>query len=170
MNLYLKNILVYSKPHFLWLSFSILFFLLYQPTLLILINRWSRFDEAYGYAIFILLIAAYLMYRVMTNYKNQFIPNYYYSVPLIGLSMIWSISYYLGIDIIQQLLLPLMILLVMALVYGSDLAGKCIFPISYLYFAIPIWDYLTNILIKLTTTIVNNLISITEIIANSLCV
>lgn len=156
-----SNKLVNNAPiHIgLWCLFFVIFYIFYQNTIHSLFARWVKFDEAYGHGLLILSIIAYLLFSLRNRLSHaDCMSNYYASIPLVIMSVLWAFAYLMDIIIIQQLLLPILVLNVVLIVYGIKLARLVMFPVCYIYFAIPIWDYLTSFFVNLTSNVVSQLI------------
>ena len=110
------------------IAYVITFACVYQETLIAIFNIWSKFDEAYGHGFLILSIALYLIYKSrhkIISAKNN--PLLIACVPLVAFSFIWSVSSYMDIIVIQQLLLPLILLSVIALSSGLQVLKLLLF-------------------------------------------
>ncbi|MFQ5686365.1 MAG: exosortase C-terminal domain/associated protein EpsI [Candidatus Scalindua sp.] len=139
---------------FVILTYLVAFLLVYKSTLVSLLHRWTKYDETYSHGFLVLFITCYLIYekrREISMIAGK--PALYASVPLMIFSFIWAVAYYVDIIIIQQLLLPVIALSVIALTTGIRNCKKFLFPLGFLYFAIPIWDYLNSGLLSLTVSV-----------------
>jgi exosortase A len=156
-----------SNPRVLgWLLFVPVFLAAYSETVASLYRRWVKFDEAYGHGFLVLLIVLYLIYErrkeILDSPSN---PNYLAAIPLLLLNILWFLSFQIDIEIVQQLLLPLILLLVAFLAHGPGIFKLLWFPLAFLYFAIPAWDYLNDLLISLTVYVVTGLVRLSGITA-----
>jgi exosortase len=61
------------------------------------------------------------------------------------LSLLWFLLVRVNIQAGHQVLLPVVLLATYAALYGVPLAKRCVFPIGYLYFAIPIWGAINGL-------------------------
>jgi len=72
-------------------------------------------------------------------------PSLWATAFLAALSVLWFLLMRANIQIGQQLLLPIVLLASYAAFYGVPVARRCLFPIAYLYFAIPIWGAINGV-------------------------
>ena len=149
------------------IAFSIFILIIgFAPTLSNLFSIWSTYDESYGHGFLILGISVYLIYDSVPKLKSIRIQPFVPAVlPLFLLSLSWSIGYFASITVIQQLVLPLVIVCSIAVIAGIRMAIALLFPVLFLFFAIPVWDFLTNILVHLTVTVVQKMLAIGAITA-----
>ena len=160
------NIRTYHLNIIAWLLFIMLFLMAFSETTISLYIRWMRFDESYAHGFLVMLIAIYLIYvnkNVLRNIQCE--PNYYAGIPLVVFSLLWFLAYQTDIEMIQQLLLPVILMSVILMTQGNRMLKILWFAIGFLYFAIPIWDYLNNILITLTVAVVTYLVRLSGITA-----
>jgi len=161
------NIKLSEHPRLLaWLLFLPAFLWGFSDTVLSLFQRWMKFDEAYGHGFLVLLIVIYLLFdRRQEVIEARSIPIPWLAIPLLLLSLLWFMAFQTDIDIVQQMALPLMLLLVIALVQGIPALKILWFPVAFLYFAIPAWDYLNDLLISVTVFVVSHLVRFSGITA-----
>lgn len=142
----------------------IVFYLAYNTTIQSLLYRWNRLDEAYGHGYLVLFITAFLCFESKERLKKiKFEPILYAAIPLLIFNLLWFVAVYLDVIIIQQFILPLLMLSFIALLAGRKAFVILLFPILYLYFAIPIWDYLNSTLLDLTARVVSVLVGLVNI-------
>jgi EpsI family protein len=70
---------------------------------------------------------------------------------LLGLSLLWVVSYRSAIEIAHQVALPLLVWTAVYLAMGREVAKRCGFAVAYWYFAIPIWSFAIGPLQFMTT-------------------
>ena len=149
-----------------WLLFLPVFLVAFSETVLSLYKRWVQFDEAYGHGFLVLLIVVYLLYdrkKEIINTRSE--PKLYLAIPLLLLNAVWFLAFQTDIEIIQQMSLPVMLMLVITLVHGIRMLKILWFPVAFLFFAIPAWDYLNDLLISLTVAVVSYLVRFSGITA-----
>jgi exosortase A len=130
-------------------------FIVYSSTFISISKDWLDFGNAYGHGFLILATVIYILY----DDRDKFIASFGQPYPLFllmsfVLSCIWFIAHFLDIQIIQQTLLPILILSSCGAVFGIKLFRQLIFLITLIYFSIPIWGYLTEPLQVIATFIV----------------
>jgi exosortase len=146
--------------------FLLVFSVAFHSTILSLYSRWIRFDEAYGHGLMVLAIVIYLLYELRDELRNIESEAYHYAaIPLIVFSIVWGIAYFIDIIIIQQLLLPVILLSVITLTGGIRYLKILLFPVGFIYFAIPVWDYIIDFLLELTVHVVSLLVQLTRLTA-----
>ena len=125
--------LLTKKYYIIWSVYLLVFFAAFHSTILSLCKRWIKFDEAYGHGFMILAIVIYLLYELRDKIQNvKLETNYYAVIPLIVFDFVWWIAYFTDIIIIQQLLLPPILLSVIALTSGIQYLKISLFPIIIL--------------------------------------
>ncbi|MCS3904332.1 exosortase [Methylohalomonas lacus] len=139
----------------------------FQDALSGLFSLWLVFDETYGHGLLVAATSLFLTFRALNVKRYDPIsPNWYYALPLLLLSMLLEVAAVIGVELVQYLLLPVIILLSFALVAGTGEAKRIVVPLGLLYFAIPLWDHLNNALLALTTVVVQYLVQLSGITAH----
>lgn len=140
--------------------------LIFHTTVRDLVERWMMFDESMGHGFLVLAICLYLSYISRAwRYSGTDDSFNRAGLPLFFCSIIWGLANIAGINIIEFLILPLILLFSLALFTGLHVTGKLLIPVAFIYFAIPVWDYLNNDLVDLTAYVVQSLVRHTEITA-----
>ena len=153
-----------------WIGFTIIalaFILvlgLYASTVDSLIARYLKFDENYSHGFLIFGLVLWLFWRqrdeIMRVRPYPYLPAV---VALVPMTLLWLVGYLTDIIIVQQMLLPALIFSGILLLGGRELARLSLFPMAYLYFAIPIWDYLIGALVKITVIVVTTALAYSRI-------
>jgi EpsI family protein len=150
-------LLVYCLIIILWV---------YRSTANEILTLWLKFDESMGHGLLVLLSCLFLLYKGnVWRYAQTCKPEFYGFIPLVITSMAWGITTIVGINIISQLLLPILFLLAVLVVLGREFARHILVPVMFIYFAIPIWDYLNNVLLHITVIVVQELVRRSNITA-----
>ena len=133
-------------------------------TLLVLLTTWHSWHElwwrwfspddpfSHGWligSIAIILLASTTARMDFTDTK----PAYIGILPLAGLAAGCHLFNLVSIASLQMALLPLLLLFAYWLVLGWNLTRKLLFPVLFLYFAVPVWAPVTMILQAITTHI-----------------
>ncbi|UZE94368.1 exosortase A [Alkalimarinus alittae] len=151
----------------LFVGFLSLFIYAYYTTLVDLWARWNKFDESYSHGILVLGISAFYLLAKFKSIPSLALKPAWFGVVLIfGSSVLWLLAYYASIEAIQQLLLPWLIWLFCYSLLGWNTAKHVIFPIGFLYFAIPFWDVFTVPLQYITTDINGYLLALVGVEAH----
>ncbi len=128
---------------------------LYASTVESLIERYLKFDESYSHGFLVFGLVLWLFWhrrtQIMGVGPNPYLPAVAALVPM---TLLWLVGYLTDIIIVQQMLLPALVFSVILLLGGRELARLSVFPVAFLYFAIPVWDYLIGALVKITVIVV----------------
>ena len=129
-------------------------FVVLGDTLSSLFGRWLRMDEAYSHGFLVVCIVLYLVYLEKEKIKNiKATPSVFAGITLFFTVLLFAVCQKLGIDVLQEMLLPIIIWLAFTTLFGWLLGRLLLVPILFLYFAIPFWDYLAYPLQLLTVFI-----------------
>lgn len=145
------------------LAFLAMLLLPFYSTILSLWTKWNTPNESMSHGILIVIISAYLLFNLNPDKPAARKPSLAAAIPLLILSLLWYCAAIVGIDLIQQMVLPAIMFFGLYLLLGRAATPAIIFPCAYLYFAIPIWDYLTPYLVTLTTEVAVRILNIFSI-------
>jgi exosortase len=132
-------------------------FFAYYPTTQVLFERWLKFDEALSHGLLVVAMSIYLAVKALsyTSAKPEpQKPSYSFFAGLLVSSFVWLIISAANINIIEQMLMPLILWFALGAAFGSHTAKYLALPAAYLYFAIPLWDYFNNALVDLSSVTV----------------
>jgi len=101
-----------------------------------------------------------ILRSIRTIDENQVKPNYWVAPFLVFASLLWTLSFHAHIQVIQWMLLPVMLVFFHILIFGLRAGWQLLFPILFLGFGIPVWDFLTEPLQVLTVFFVMHLLQI----------
>ncbi len=134
---------------------ALLFALL--PTVTGVVQRWMRLDESYSHGFLLLAIALGLSFQAWNKSRPK--PGFYplWLVPLSAGLLAYYLGYLLRIQALQELTVVPLLLAVMAVFLGWQQVKRFIIPIGILFFAIPVWDFLSWPL-QLITVEINRLL------------
>ena len=119
--------------------------LLYWPTWVDLANKWVIDSESYSHGYLIALTSLVLLIQSAINASQ--LEGRLRCLAVAGVLVagtMWLAAYLSNIFILQAALLPIIFLLAVASVFGVPPAWVYVFPVTYFYFAIPVWNYLTG--------------------------
>jgi EpsI family protein len=125
---------------------------LYWPTSVSYSVAWTDFDNrssTHGYLIAFMCLA--LLYLRRAEFLGA-LPrtSMLACLALALLSCAWVVVFRASIQTAHQLLLPIIFWTAVAAVFGWRIARSCLFPIGYLYFALPFWAFINEPLQALT--------------------
>jgi exosortase len=128
---------------------------LYAPTTLILLRTWNAFGSEYythGDLIAGLVVLA-LIARRRVLAQTPWAPRPLALPTLLLLSLAWLIAYQSTIQVAHEAMLPLVLIAMVYALFGRAAAAHCAFPIGFLYFAIPVWQWCIPSLQRLTIAV-----------------
>ena len=162
----MSNMTLIKNNYLLWSSYLAVFSFAFHSTILSLYKRWIKLDEAYSHGFLIFAVVIYLIYEMRDDIRSiKLEPYYFAAIPLLVFNLAWWVAYFTDIIIVQQLLLPLILLSVVTLICGVRALKLFLFPIGFIYFAIPIWDYTVNFLQGITVHVVGVIVQLTHLTA-----
>ena len=119
------------------------------PGWLMLTAVWQdSFSYAHGWLI--ALVSVYLLSEVAPLMPASSRPALPFVVALAAAAALYMGAGYAHVDVAQQLLLPVLPLLLIGAVYGLGGARRVAVPLLYLWFAVPVWDVFIPLLQHLT--------------------
>ena len=122
---------------------------------------WENKNATYTHGILVALVTVWLVWRARPS-VNQIAPTP--SMPatlvLMMLSALWLLAAKANMFIVHALLWPPIAFTGLWAGLGAQVASRFAFPLSFLYFGIPIWDYLKPLLQEITFTTVGALTSL----------
>lgn len=125
---------------------------IYWPTVVSYAVAWVDFDNkgnAHGYLIALMCIALlYLRREELTGPIPRVPPAAYFALTLLGLA--WLLAYRASIQTAHQLLLPTILWTTIYTLFGWRIGRSCLFPVGFLYFAVPFWGVINGPLQALT--------------------
>jgi exosortase A len=150
---------------FTFLSFFLLVFILgvFYQTASSMVLTWYQ-AETYTHGFLILPIAIWLIWRkreVITEYPPE--PCYLALIPLFLAGMTWMLAYLVDVLVVQQLALVAMLILGFLVIMGVRLFKVLLFPLGFLFFAVPMGEGLVPSMMEYTATATVTLVKLTGI-------
>ena len=140
---------------------------LYWPSVASLITAWQDTLRAtYTHGWLIAAISGWLLWRARAALArpDEVSPTRLQIgarlLLLFLLTLAWLFSYRAGIQILQQLLLPLLMGAGLLAILGRNAARAALVPLAMLYFAIPVWDFLNFAALSSTTLAVRHMLGL----------
>jgi EpsI family protein len=134
-----------------WLTIALVT-ALYWPTALSYSRAWTDFDNrgnTHGYLIAAMCLALiYLRRGELTGPVLRAVPAAYVALAILSLG--WLLAYRAGIQTAHQLIFPIILWMAIYAVFGRRIARSCLFPVGFLYFALPFWGFIGGALKALT--------------------
>lgn len=123
----------------LWLLVA----LVYYPASIKLYEQWAFNDTGYSHGFLIVGIVLYLLFEKKEHLKKYHQEsNHWFIIPILGLSLFWTLAFLLDIQLLQTISLPVFFVLIAGYLHGFRY-GLAVTPIIlFLFLAIPIWEIL----------------------------
>lgn len=134
------------KNHVLALSLVVLFCYAFSSTGYELYLMWTNYGRGYDHGFLLLAVCLYLAQRIYREKNSVLAVDQSRVLPLfflIAFNLSWLAAYLMSIAVVQELLLPLILLTLVSAFYGYRHARLFAFPILFIYLALPIWDEVT---------------------------
>lgn len=119
---------------------------------------WENKNATYTHGSLIALIALWLVWRSRTELRQLAPVAELRALPVVlGLSALWLLAARANFFILHAMLWPVLAFSILWSGTGWQAAKKMAFPLAFLYFAIPFWDYLKPPLQAVASTMVGSL-------------
>ena len=147
-------------------SFAFLLILIlgiFYQTTFSMVSTWVR-SETYTHGFLILPITIWLIWRkrkVLSCYPPE--ASYIALIPLSLAGVVWMLGNLVDVLVVQQLALVAMLVLSFWVVMGSRLCKMLMFPLAFLFFAVPMGEGLVPAMMEYTATITVTLVKLTGI-------
>lgn len=148
-----------ASLYVLWLAAAVI----YWPSSQALADIWGDTDRmTYTHGYLILLLCLWLVFRKRARLAAiEAQPARWAGVAVLALSALWLWAWRASIQTLHLMLLPLLLIAAVAAARGTRCARLMLFPVGYLYFAIPFWDALNTSLQRLSAAATGSLTSLT---------
>ena len=134
----------------------------YQTTLS-MVSTWTR-SETYTHGFLILPIVIWLVWRKRKVLSYcQLEANFLALIPLSLAGVMWMLGNLVDVLVVQQLALITILVLGFWVVMGSHLCKQFMFPLAFLFFAVPMGEGLVPIMMEYTATMTVTLVKLTGI-------
>jgi EpsI family protein len=127
--------------------------LLYWPTVAAYSVAWTDFDNrgsTHGYLIALMCVALLYLRRAELRGPEAERQPFIVYIALALLSLAWLLAYRASIQTAHEVLLPIILWIAIYAVFGLRTARVCLFPVGFLYFALPFWGVINDPLQALT--------------------
>ena len=145
-------------------AFLLIFILgIFYQTTFSMVSTWIR-SETYTHGFLILPITIWLIWRkrkVLSCYQPE--ADYIALIPLSLAGVIWMLGNLVDVLVVQQLALVAMLVLGLWVVMGNRLCKILMFPLAFLFFAVPMGEGLVPAMMEYTATITVALVKLTGI-------
>lgn len=131
---------------------------------------WRDVDRAaYTHGFLVLAIAVWLLWRARDALMRREggapdgVRRLAVFVGAMILALAWQFAWRAGMQLVAQLLVPILLWWSVLALFGWRTARVAAFPLGYLYFALPIWDVLNPLAVRVTTCMVRLMLTVTGI-------
>lgn len=114
---------------------------IYRETALGMVSIWWR-SETFTHAFLVAPISLWLIWekrKVLARFQPQ--PSLWLVLPLLALAFAWLLGELAAVNAVTQLALVAMLILSVPLVIGIPAARQILFPLCFLFFAVPIGEF-----------------------------
>ena len=123
---------------------------LYFDTALAMVGIWWR-SETFNHAFLVPPIVIWLIWEKRHALARQHPhPSPWLALPLIGLACAWLLGELAAVNAVTQLAFTAMLVLAVPLVIGIPAARRIAFPLAFLFFAVPIGEFVMPKLMEWT--------------------
>ncbi|EQD39449.1 exosortase 1, partial [mine drainage metagenome] len=145
----------------LWLAVAVI----YWPSSLALARLWTNVaEETYTHGFLILAISLWLVVRARHKLSAAPVrPALPALIPLLLLSALWVWAWRAAIQELHMMLVPVILFTAIVAALGWRVARILIFPVGYLYFALPFWSNGVFLLQDLSAKMVGVLVWLTGV-------
>ena len=156
-----------GSPRAWWLAVGVLVLcgVIYFQTWRDLWPVWMDTDRtSYTHGPLVAAISLWLMWRLRPALRAAEVRPAWSALPVVlALSLAWLVASRAGILTVHTVLWPLVAATALVAACGWRIAGAFAFPLGYLWFAMPAWDYLSRLLQTITVVAVDALNGLTRV-------
>jgi exosortase A len=123
---------------------------LYRDTFAVMVGIWARSDT-FAHAYLVPPIVMWLMWRrreALAPYTPA--PQPWVLLPMLGVAAIWLLGDMAGINAVTQLCATALLVLAVPAVLGLAVARQLAFPLGFLFFMVPIGEFLLPVMMEST--------------------
>lgn len=135
------------------ISFGVLFCLvivLFWNTFSGMVSIWAR-SETFTHGFLVLPIVVWLIWRKRNLFASKIPePNYLFLIPIFFVSLVWLLGDLVSINSVTQLAATALLVLLVLTVFGWSVASTILFPLAFLFFSVPLGEFLLPILMEWT--------------------
>ncbi|MFO7788094.1 MAG: exosortase [Halospina sp.] len=116
-------------------------------------DRWTKLDESYSHGFLLLVVSLVLSWQTWRRYRP--VTGFYplWLIPFVlGLAG-YAVGDLLGVQALRQLALVPLILAGLAVLWGWRQLVPFLIPVGVLFFAMPVWDFISWPLQLMTTSV-----------------
>ncbi len=130
------------------------------------VSLWPKWWDSFTYShgLLIVAISLWLIWRQRGLINNATTEKGWWAIPpLLAALFLWTLSFAASVEIGVEAMLPAVLWLTVAAVFGLTIARRLAFPIGFLYFAIPTWDFINGALQGATVSAVDGILDLLRV-------
>ena len=136
---------------------------LFYETTWSMVSTWYV-AETYTHGFLILPIVAWLIWRRRNFLQNlRPTPQFLALIPLAAAGFLWMLGNLVDVQVVQQFALITMVVAAFLTVMGTEISKALIFPLAFLFFAVPMGEELVPPLMEYTATVTVALVKLSGI-------
>jgi len=133
-----------------WLVLVALLLLLFRDTAVAMVGIWYR-SETYAHAFLVPPIVLWLVWRLRGRLAALAPrPAPLALVPMALACLLWLLGELAGVNAASQFALVALLVLTVPLVFGGAVARVLAFPLAFLFFCVPVGEFLTPVMVDRT--------------------
>lgn len=114
---------------------------LYRDTAIAMVTTWAR-SETFTHGFLVPPIALWLIWRRRRDMAAQTLqPALWALLPAAGATLVWLLGELVAVNVVTQLALVALLVLAVPAVLGMPVARQIIFPLGFLFFAVPMGEF-----------------------------
>lgn len=124
--------------------------LLFRSTGLAMVSIWER-SETFAHAFLVPPIVLWMVWRRRETLATmQPRPALWVLLPMAGAALLWLLAELASVNAATQFALVAMLVLSVPLVFGLQVAHALLFPLMFLFFAVPVGEFMVPIMMEWT--------------------
>lgn len=141
---------VWRGPALAYLAYVILLLLAYRETATTMVGIWWR-SETFAHAFVVPPIVLWLVWRKRAELARiEPVPVPWLALALALLAGLWWLGDLVSVNAVTQLALTAMLVAGVPVLLGWQVARTLMFPLAFLFFAVPIGEFMTPVLMHYT--------------------
>lgn len=122
----------------------------YGQTARAMVDTWAR-SETYAHGFVVVPIVLWLVYRMRDRLREMAPTPSWKPLPLLAAAgFAWLLGQFGAVNALSQLAFVAILVLAVTMIVGTAIARALMFPLGFLFFAVPIGDFLLPVLMERT--------------------
>ena len=124
--------------------------LLYHETVALMVGIWSA-SETFAHAFLVPPISLWLVWRARYELAAmQPMPQPAMLLPMLALAGVWLLGDMVSVNVLTQFALVAMVVVTIPLILGLEVTRTILFPVGFLFFCVPVGEFLLPTLMEAT--------------------